>query len=397
MKLSVIILNYNVKYFLQKCIQSVQDAITNIDAEIIVVDNASSDDSCKMVKQNFPNVILLESKKNLGFPKGNNRGVAMAKGEYTCILNPDTVVAEDTFIKALAFADAQKDCGIVGVKLIDGTGNFLPESKRGIPTPWVAFTRFSGLYKLAPKLFGKYYASHLKENENGEVSILVGAFMLLKKSIYKEVGGFDEGAFMYADDIDLSYAVKEYGYKNYYFSDTTIIHYKGESTNKDQKTLHHSREAMKFFYKKHFKTNFLFDLFLRVGIKFFSLTKFLRTKALENHSYSPKKYLFVSNNKLFQNILQKKLQKKVTLKNVNTIFTQDKKDIPTEIIFDANHLTSTQIINLFQKLKNKHFTFKILPKNANFILGSNHSDIRGEAITFPTEFIADNLKKAATF
>ena len=211
MQLSVIILNYNVRFFLELCVLSVQNAIQNIDAEIIVIDNKSQDDSCSMMKQRFPNVKLIENKENSGFPKGNNVGVAVAKGEYICILNPDTVVAEDTFTKALAFSKKQKNIGIVGVKLIDGTGNFLPESKRGIPTPFVAFTKITGLYKIFPKTFGKYYAQHLSENETGQVEILVGAFMFMKRDLYNEIGGFDENCFMYSDDIDLSYMALKKG------------------------------------------------------------------------------------------------------------------------------------------------------------------------------------------
>ncbi|MES2409819.1 MAG: glycosyltransferase family 2 protein, partial [Bacteroidota bacterium] len=207
MQLSVIILNYNVRHFLELCVLSVQKAIQNLDAEIIVIDNNSSDDSCAMMKQRFPNIKLIENKENSGFPKGNNIAVKEAKGEYICILNPDTVVAEDTFEKVLAFAKSKTDVGIVGCKLIDGTGNFLPESKRGIPTPWVAFTKIFGLYKMFPKsaLFNEYYAQHLDENQTGKVDILVGAFMVMKRELYNQLEGFDEKCFMYADDIDLSY------------------------------------------------------------------------------------------------------------------------------------------------------------------------------------------------
>jgi GT2 family glycosyltransferase len=235
MQLSVIILNFNVRYFLEQCVASVQEALSNIDGEIIVVDNNSSDDSCEMMKSRFPNVKLIRNTANYGFPKGNNIGVAQAKGNYICILNPDTVVAEDTFLKILAFAEKQKNIGIVGCKLIDGTGNFLPESKRGVPTPFVAFTKIFGLYKLFPKttLFNRYYAQHLSENETGKVDILVGAFMIMKRDLYLEIGGFDENCFMYSDDIDLSYTALKKGKSNYYFHETTVIHYKGESTVKD--------------------------------------------------------------------------------------------------------------------------------------------------------------------
>ena len=250
MELSVIILNYNVRYFLELCVLSVQNAIQNLDAEIIVIDNNSVDDSCEMMKKRFPNIQLIENKQNLGFPKGNNIGVDLAQGDYICILNPDTVVAEDTFTKVLAFAKKQNELGIIGVKLIDGTGNFLPECKRGVPTPFVAFTKITGLYKFFPKTFGQYYAQHLSENQTGKVAILVGAFMVLKRELYNEIGGFDENCFMYSDDIDLSYMALKKGKANYYFHETSVIHYKGESTVKDGIYMKRFREAMNFFYKK---------------------------------------------------------------------------------------------------------------------------------------------------
>ena len=260
MQLSVIILNYNVRYFLELCVLSVQKAIKNLDAEIIVIDNNSSDESCAMMKQRFPNIKLFENNENSGFPKGNNIAVKEAKGEYICILNPDTVVAEDTFEKILAFAKSQTDLGIVGCKLIDGTGNFLPESKRGIPTPWVAFTKIFGLYKLFPNstFFNKYYAQHIAENQTGKVEILVGAFMVLKRELYNQLKGFDENCFMYADDIDLSYRALLLQKNNYYFHETTVIHYKGESTVKDEAYMKRFQEAMNFFYKKHFKVSLFF-------------------------------------------------------------------------------------------------------------------------------------------
>ena len=272
MQLSVIILNYNVRYFLELCVLSAQKAIQNLDAEIIVVDNNSSDDSCAMMKQRFPNIKFIENKENLGFPKGNNIGVAQAKGEYICILNPDTVVAEDTFEKILnsQLATRNSQLGIIGCKLIDGTGNFLPESKRGIPTPWVAFTKIFGLYKVFPKssLFNKYYAQDLDENKTGKVDILVGAFMVMKQELYNEIEGFDENCFMYADDIDLSYRALLLQKQNYYFHETTVIHYKGESTVKDATYMKHFREFMNFFYKKHFKQSVFFNLMARFGVCF---------------------------------------------------------------------------------------------------------------------------------
>ena len=275
MQLSVIILNYNVRYFLEQCVLSVQKALEGIDGEIIVIDNNSSDDSCTMIKKFFPKVKLIENSSNLGFPKGNNSGVTQAKGEYICILNPDTVVAEDTFTKMLNTKNWQLNTGIIGCKLIDGTGNFLPESKRGIPTPWVAITKIFALYKLFPKvsLFNKYYAQHLTQNQSGKVDILVGAFMFMKRELYNEIGGFDENCFMYSDDIDLSYMALKKGKYNFYFHETTVIHYKGESTIRDGTYLKRFQEAMQFFYKKHFDKSIFFDVFMKIGALIFSLFK----------------------------------------------------------------------------------------------------------------------------
>ena len=381
MQLSVIILNYNVRYFLEQCVLSVQKALENIDAEIIIVDNNSSDDSCEMMKKRFPNVKLIENKQNLGFPKGNNIGVKQAKGEYICILNPDTVVAEDTFVKILAFAERQKNLGIIGCKLIDGTGNFLPESKRGVPTPFVAFTKIFGLYKF-PKHFGKYYAQHLHENETGKVDILVGAFMIMKRELYLEVGGFDEKCFMYSDDIDLSYMVSQKGKDNYYFPETTAIHYKGESTIKDETYMKRFQEAMNFFYKKHFKVSLFFAAFMKTGIIFFSLIKRFQGKKKER--VLPESYALISDNERLREKLKTQLKGEVILqkKNANKInysqFLVQKNKF--EIIFDNNYISFKEIIQTIQLNKNKSVTYKILPQKADFLVGSNSSNDRGEVI-----------------
>lgn len=377
MQLSIIILNYNVRYFLEQCILSVERAIKNIDAEIIVVDNNSSDDSCAMIKQRFFNVKLIENKENLGFPKGNNIGVAQAKGEYICILNPDTVVAEDTFRKVLAFAKKQNDLGIVGVKLIDGTGNFLPESKRGIPTPWVAFTKIVGVYRFFPKsrYFNKYYAQHLLENETGEVDILVGAFMVMQRDLYNEIRGFDENCFMYSDDIDLSYMALKKGKLNYYFHETSVIHYKGESTIKDVTYMKRFQEAMNFFYKKHFKVSFLFSVFMKMGIVFFSMVKMFEGKP--KSKLSPENYILVSDNKNLREKLENQLNQKVKLQKNPQLFL---KNTRTEIIFDQNYLDFKTIIQAFETNKNGYFTFKILPEMSGFMIGSNNSFDKGEIV-----------------
>ena len=376
MQLSVIILNYNVRYFLEQCVLSVQKALENINSEIIVIDNNSSDDSCAMMKELFPNVKLIENKENLGFPKGNNIGVAQAKGEFICILNPDTVVAEDTFEKILNFVTLSavevpnSEIGIVSCKLIDGTGKFLPESKRGIPTPWVAFTKIFGLYKIS-NVFGKYYAQHLTENHSGKVEILVGAFMVMKRELYNEIGGFDENCFMYSDDIDLSYMALKKGKYNYYFHETSVIHYKGESTIRDEKYMKRFQEAMNFFYSKHFKKSFIFDIFMKMGAFVFSLMKKNQSKEIKR---SIDEYIIFSKEEL-----QLNLNKKETILNDFDDF-KNNLNLNIEIIFDTKSFSNKDIINFMNCNKSINLTFKNYIPNSNYAIGSNNSIDRGEII-----------------
>ena len=396
MQLSVIILNYNVRYFLELCVLSVQQALKGIDGEIIVVDNNSTDDSCAIMQLRFPYVKFIRNNENAGFPKGNNIGAAQAQGEYICILNPDTVVAEDTFLKILNFANSnaveKHNLGIVGVKLIDGSGKFLPESKRGIPTPWVAFTKMTSLYKLFSKseTFGKYYAQHLGKNQTGKVDILVGAFMFMQRDLYLEVGGFDEKCFMYSDDIDLSYRILKKEKCNYYFHETTVIHYKGESTIKDETYMKRFQEAMNFFYKKHFSVPLMFSIFMKIGIVFFSFIKMFQGKLSRKESLkkTPKSYLLYSANEKLVEKLRLVLQNKVQFHDLKTekmvISSSIKSKIGTEVILDNEFISFKDCIAFLESSSNKSrsfgITFKILPFQANFLIGSNNSNDRGEFI-----------------
>jgi GT2 family glycosyltransferase len=273
MKLSVVIVNYNVKYFLEQCLLSVKRAIDGIEAEVFVVDNASHDGSVEMVAGKFPFVKVLANIENTGFSRANNSAIAKAAGEYILLLNPDTVVAEDTFKKCIAFMDDHSDAGALGVRMVDGKGNFLAESKRGLPTPAVAFYKTFGLSKLLPhsKIFGRYHLGFLDKHETNEVEVLSGAFMFIRKSVLDTIGLLDETFFMYGEDIDLSYRITKAGYKNFYFPETTIVHYKGESTRKG--SLNYVRmfyNAMLIFSKKHFKANQsgLFTILINVAIIF---------------------------------------------------------------------------------------------------------------------------------
>ena len=270
-KITVIIVNYNVAYFLEQCLHSVKKALQHVQGEVIVVDNNSVDGSVAMVQHKFPEFLMIANKQNTGFSYANNQALKIAKGEYCLLLNPDTVVEEDTFKKVVNFMDEHADAGGLGVKMIDGKGNFLPESKRGLPTPSVAFYKIFGLSFLFPqsKLFGKYHLGYLDKEKTHEVEILSGAFMLMRKSVLDKVGLLDEAFFMYGEDIDLSYRIIKGGYKNYYFPGTSIIHYKGESTKKSSVNyVFVFYKAMVIFARKHFsdKNANLFSLLINIAI-----------------------------------------------------------------------------------------------------------------------------------
>ena len=255
MQLSIIIVNYNVEYFLEQCLHSVRAALTNLEAEVFVVDNNSVDGSVEMVRKKFPEVKLIANKENLGFSKANNQAIRQSSGKYVLLLNPDTVVEADTFSKCGSFMDSHADAGGLGIKMLDGKGNFLPESKRGLPTPMVAFYKIFGLSALFPKSkrFGKYHLGFLDKEQTNEVEILSGAFMLMRKDALDKVGLLDEDFFMYGEDIDLSYRIIKGGWKNYYFPEARIIHYKGESTKKSSVNfVFVFYNAMIIFARKHF-------------------------------------------------------------------------------------------------------------------------------------------------
>ena len=248
-----------------------QNATQNIEKEIFVVDNNSVDGSNEMVTNLFPKVILIANNENVGFSVANNQAIKKSTGEYVLLLNPDTIVPENCFEKILEFADAKPDLGGCGVHMVDGQGNFLPESKRGLPTPEVALYKMIGLNKIFPKSkkFGKYHLGYLPENENNEIDILSGAFMLMRKKTLDEVGLLDETFFMYGEDIDLSYRITQGGWKNYYFAETNIIHYKGESTKKlSTNYVRVFYKAMIIFAEKHYtgRNKKLFKFFINAAI-----------------------------------------------------------------------------------------------------------------------------------
>lgn len=277
MTLSIIIVSYNVRNLLEQCLHSVKAAIQNVAGEVIVVDNDSSDNSIGILQPIFSNFTFIPNSRNEGYAKANNKGLKLAKGKYILFLNPDTVLAEDTLIKCLEFFESHPFAGAVGVKMINGEGQFLKESKRGFPSPSVSLFKLSGITGMFPRspLFARYYLGHLDENTSHEVDILCGAFMMVKRSILESTGGFDEQFFMYAEDIDLSVRIASAGYKNYYYAGTTITHYKGASTKKDTKYVRLFYKAMSQFARKYYGRG-LYYFTLKAGIGLFTLFSSLR-------------------------------------------------------------------------------------------------------------------------
>lgn len=267
MTLSIIIVNYNVKFLLEQCLNSVLKASEQTDLEIFVVDNASTDGSVEYLRPKFPAVNFISNPVNQGFAKANNQVLSACSGKYVLFLNPDTAVPADCFRKCVDFLETHPNAGALGVKMLNGENEFLKESKRGLPSPMTSLWKLTGIIKLFPrsKYFAKYYMGHLDDKITHEVEVLSGAFMMVRKKILDETGGFDERYFMYAEDIDLSLQILKKGYKNYYFADTSIIHYKGASTKKDFKYVKQFYLAMSQFVKKHYGRG-AFSLLLDAGI-----------------------------------------------------------------------------------------------------------------------------------
>lgn len=269
MDLSVIIVNYNVRQFLENALASVYRAMEGVQGEVFVVDNASDDGSVEMVREKFPAVQLIENKANVGFAKANNAALKKATGRYLLLLNPDTIVQEDTFSVMMKFFDENPDAGLAGCKILNSDGSFQLPCRRSFPTPWVAFSKIFGLSALFPKskLFGKYNLTYLNEDETYEVDAVSGSFMFLRREVYEKVGGLDETFFMYGEDLDWCYRISQSGYKVYYVHSTKIIHFKGESTRRSEiDEIRTFYQAMQLFVEKHFSSSVFVEVFLTIGI-----------------------------------------------------------------------------------------------------------------------------------
>ncbi len=404
MKLSVIIVNYNVKYFLEHCLNAVSKACKNIEAEIIVVDNASTDGSRSFLEARFSNVKFIWNETNLGFSKANNLGLKFTTGEYTLFLNPDTIVPEDCFEKCIDFFETHADCGAIGVKMIDGSGNFLKESKRSFPTPAASFYKLTGLHKLFPthKKFAAYYAGHLSESNTASVEVLSGAFMMVSDKMLKRVKGFDEDFFMYGEDIDLSYRIKKTGFKNYFFAETTIIHFKGESTQKNNpEYAARFYGAMKLFVQKHYQENKWQQKILLMAIatgKKITETKRKSKEKFQKKQINPKpaSLLIIADQIRFNEMIQQIRFSEKPFVISGRITTNNRDDNPQSgqihqieqviekekinyLLCCENGLSYQDIIELFVK-HHKKTEFLIHAQNCSSIIGSSNKENNGMAI-----------------
>ena len=371
-QISVIIVNYNAQYFIKNCIGSILRSAGVPDLEIIVVDNDSTDGSCELLKQSFPKLKLIRNDQNEGFSKGNNRGVAAAEGEYVLILNPDTILAEDTLKQVYEFAKSTPDAGAVGVRFIDGSGHFLPESKRNFPDLKTAGLKLLGFSK-------RYYAHHIGQNEKARVDILTGAFMFMKKSVYEEVGGFDEDFFMYGEDIDLSYRISSAGYHNYYLGEQVVIHYKGESTRKDKTYFRNFYGAMRIFYKKHFRPGFigtwLTDLLVDGLI-------FIKSNSVHTQEYrlgQGTTWIYIGKDEL----TYQRLKKRYPTMAGTMMSEASERALETDLLFlDSKELSFKHMITCFSQQRDVASRKRIISEDGTYYLGSDTSYDRGEVVFF---------------
>lgn len=272
MELSVIIVSFKVRDYLKRCLLSVQNAAYNIDCEIFVVDNNSGDGSADIVRDEFPGVNLIMNKVNKGFSAANNQAIRQSSGEFILLLNPDTIVEENTFSKCIGFMKSHIDAGAIGVRMVDGEGNFLPESKRALPTPATAFFKTFGLSFLFPAsaIINRYYLPHIDSKKTSRAEVIAGAFMFVRREILIKTGLLDEDYFMYGEDIDLSYRLLKAGFNNYYFPEVQIVHYKGKSTSRNSYTdIHHFYRSMRIYSRKRNKEKFSILYFIIIPAIYF--------------------------------------------------------------------------------------------------------------------------------
>ncbi len=393
MQLSIIIVNYNVKYFLEHCLLSVIKACKEIEAEIFVVDNNSTDGSEAYLTPKFPTVKFTWNNKNLGFGKASNSVLKDTTGDYVLFLNPDTIVPEDCFTKCISFFNAYANCGALGVRMIDGSGNFLKESKRCLPTPIAGLFKMIGITSALPNssFFAKYYAGNLPEKENNKVEVLAGAFMMLSKKAIELTKGFDESFFMYGEDIDLSFSVTKAGLQNYYLGETTIIHFKGESTQKkDASYIKHFYGAMQLFIDKHYKTTALkyaaMSWAISAGKAIAKIKNLIPSKEVIKTSTSINA-LFIGEEEEYEKVKHLLKGSRYASPLLTLLKDNDQirklilqKNIDAIILAPGNIFSNVEIIKTVSHLPNA-CKFLFYESSADSIIGSHNKNERGEFIS----------------
>ena len=387
MELSVIILSYNVRPYVWQCIDSVLAATQGINAEVILVDNASEDGTIELIGEDFPQVKLLPNTENIGFAKAYNQAVNQAQGAYLCILNPDTVVGEDVFKSILKQIKGQDHFGAVGTRFIDGRGCFLPECKRVLPTPLGSLKKLLGLGGQK----GVYYQDDLGPEQQGPVSILAGAFLFLKRSDYLSIGGFDEHYFMFGEDIDFSYKLLKKGKKNYYFGQLTILHYKGESTQKNRRYLERFYGAMVHFYKTHFSDSAVKVFAVSVLAQMLIWWRSFWPKGNNQIVNAPDVVVWVSQGTAPSDLMAGWLRKKALSTN-DVDFRRQTPEVLLKsalknalVVFDRSSLSYGQIIELMTQGAIHGHAFRIWHQDKSLLIGSDSSDAQGEALILGSE------------
>ena len=377
MQLSIVIVSYNVKYFLEQCLSSVKLAINNIQAEVIVIDNCSTDSTIEYLEPKFSFAKFIKNKENFGFGKANNLALKLCKGEYVLFLNPDTILPENILKECLYFFQSNNNAGAIGVQMLDGSGSFLAESKRAFPSPFVSFCKLTGLSALFPRsgVFNKYALGSLDKTEIHEVDVLSGAFLMARKNLLQQLNGFDETFFMYGEDIDLSYRLQQTGFKNYYLGNLKIIHFKGESIGAEK--IKHARSfynAMFVFVNKYYKGfgNFFLKFFLRIGIfirsgiSFFALP-FKSFKKKANGLHLEKICLIgdIASTADAEKIIRQFCSKDTHIEKKDSLHGETS----STIIFCTGELTFTETINIISNHSIKHNYMWHAP-NTGSIVGS---------------------------
>ncbi len=386
--LSIIIVNYKANSFLDLCLESVYRAINKLSVEIIVVDNASNDGHIKRIKSKYADIITIENKTNIGFSKANNQGINIANGIYVLFLNPDTVVQQNTFTACIGFFVNQKNVGAIGVKMIDTHGVFATESKRGLPTVWAATCYVLGIGKLFPKshFFNQYHLNALAQESVHQIDIISGAYFFTTKKVLNEVGYFDEQFFMYGEDIDLAYRIKQAGYSNYYLSHTKIIHYKGECTKKQSfKYVYTFQYAMYKFAKKHFSI-FHFTLstvaiYANILVKCLILSvkktaKLIIYKQRKINSYPASTLIIGNNEDITQTIklisprqdITNLLQLSYDLNLYQNVVAILKTQHVNSIVLCSSSITYEAIISLMMQLQFYKINFNIVSNNNSYMV-----------------------------